>query len=202
VTFATRFAMPADMVVLRDLFSQIVAVQRRRPDEPAAPSHLIRGEGTGRPRRQQPTTNDGTGRCLVLIDGLIALHGGARGVTEDRNGPGKTVYVKISLPAIARCPNPVLNLPTVRDTVEAGRHGMNNDLEIPSRRDRGCGGSHQRLRPRLLGRGNPDPAAAATGSSSGSRSAAGIAYPVFSPYRQGGIATWVEDERHEQGPRD
>ena len=34
---------------------------------------------------------------LELLDGLIALYGGERGVIDDRAGPGKTVYVAVPL---------------------------------------------------------------------------------------------------------
>jgi len=34
-----------------------------------------------------------------LVDGLIGLHGGERGVISDPAGPGKTVYVVLSLAA-------------------------------------------------------------------------------------------------------
>jgi signal transduction histidine kinase len=36
---------------------------------------------------------------VALLDALIELHGGERGVISDRGGPGKTVYVELSLPA-------------------------------------------------------------------------------------------------------
>jgi anti-sigma regulatory factor (Ser/Thr protein kinase) len=58
----------------------------------------VRDQGPGRPVRHQPTIDDESGRGLELIDGLLALHGGTRGVTEHRPGPGKTVHVRIALP--------------------------------------------------------------------------------------------------------
>jgi anti-sigma regulatory factor (Ser/Thr protein kinase) len=57
----------------------------------------VSDQGPGRPVRRRPTASDESGRGLELIDGLIALHGGTRRVTGNRNGPGKTVCVKISL---------------------------------------------------------------------------------------------------------
>jgi signal transduction histidine kinase len=66
----------------------------------AAPGDLwveVRDDGAGRPVRQRPGTDAEWGRGLALIDDLIELHGGARGVEEDRNGPGKTVFVAVPL---------------------------------------------------------------------------------------------------------
>jgi anti-sigma regulatory factor (Ser/Thr protein kinase) len=57
----------------------------------------VHDAGSGRPARRLTTPDDERGRGLELIDGLIALHGGERGVTEDRHGPGKTVYVVLAL---------------------------------------------------------------------------------------------------------
>ena len=57
----------------------------------------VHDQGTGRPARQHATTDDEQGRGLELLDGLIGLHGGARGVADDNDGPGKTVYVAVSL---------------------------------------------------------------------------------------------------------
>lgn len=53
--------------------------------------------GQGRPVRRQPGADDEAGRGLALIDGLIELQGGQRGIAEDSSGPGKTVYVVIRL---------------------------------------------------------------------------------------------------------
>jgi hypothetical protein len=57
------------------------------------------------PVRQRPGSDDEGGRGLEVIDGLIELHGGARGVVDDTTGMGKTVYVAVHLgcePASAR----------------------------------------------------------------------------------------------------
>ena len=56
----------------------------------------IHDHGSGRPIRQRPGTDGERGRGLELIDGLIDLYGGVRGVVEDVNGCGKTVYVAVS----------------------------------------------------------------------------------------------------------
>jgi two-component sensor histidine kinase len=56
--------------------------------------------GVGRPVRRHADGNDECGRGLELLDGLIALHGGERGVISDLTGPGKTVYVVLSLAAV------------------------------------------------------------------------------------------------------
>jgi signal transduction histidine kinase len=53
--------------------------------------------GAGRPVRRQATAEDESGRGLALLDALIGLHGGRRGITNDGTGHGKTVYVVISL---------------------------------------------------------------------------------------------------------
>jgi anti-sigma regulatory factor (Ser/Thr protein kinase) len=53
--------------------------------------------GAGRPVRRHAGGVDECGRGLELLDGLIELHGGERGVISDATGPGKTVYVVLSL---------------------------------------------------------------------------------------------------------
>src|SRR5260370_1078568 len=53
--------------------------------------------GTGLPTRRKAIADDEAGRGLALLDGLIGLHGGQRGITEDGTGPGKTVHVVICL---------------------------------------------------------------------------------------------------------
>jgi signal transduction histidine kinase len=55
--------------------------------------------GPGRPVRKHAGTDDECGRGLELLDGLIELHGGELGVIDDHAGPGKTVYVLLSLKA-------------------------------------------------------------------------------------------------------
>ena len=55
--------------------------------------------GGRRPVRRQPGADDEAGRGLALVDGLIELQGGQRGICEDDSGPGKTVYVVIRLAA-------------------------------------------------------------------------------------------------------
>lgn len=59
----------------------------------------VHDDGAGRPVRRPAGAADEAGRGLALIDGLIELYGGRRGITEDASGPGKTVYVVIGLPA-------------------------------------------------------------------------------------------------------
>lgn len=61
--------------------------------------------GADRPVRRHAGGGDECGRGLELLDGLIELYGGERGVIGDPAGPGKTVYVVLSLeitPAGAR----------------------------------------------------------------------------------------------------
>jgi anti-sigma regulatory factor (Ser/Thr protein kinase) len=57
----------------------------------------VHDQGAGRPVRQHATTDEEEGRGLELLDGLIDLHDGARGVVDDSDGPGKTIYVVVSL---------------------------------------------------------------------------------------------------------
>ncbi len=57
----------------------------------------VHDNGAGRPVRRQATADDEQGRGLELLDGLIDLYRGARGVVDDSGGPGKTVYVAVSL---------------------------------------------------------------------------------------------------------
>ncbi len=54
--------------------------------------------GPGRPVCRRPSDEDERGRGLGLLDALISVHGGARGVVDDNGGPGKTVYVALPLP--------------------------------------------------------------------------------------------------------
>jgi len=49
------------------------------------------------PVRQEAAAEDESGRGLALLDGLIGLHGGCRGVTHDGTGHRKSVYVMICL---------------------------------------------------------------------------------------------------------
>jgi two-component sensor histidine kinase len=57
----------------------------------------VHDHGVGRPARRRTTADDEQGRGLELLNGLIDLNGGARGVVDDTDGPGKTVYVALSL---------------------------------------------------------------------------------------------------------
>jgi signal transduction histidine kinase len=57
----------------------------------------VHDDGAGRPVRRHAGGGDECGRGLELLDGLIELHGGDRGVISDPAGPGKTVYVVLSL---------------------------------------------------------------------------------------------------------
>jgi signal transduction histidine kinase len=53
----------------------------------------VHDEGATRPAKRPVTAGDESGRGLALLDGLIGLHGGTRGVTNDNAGDGKTAYV-------------------------------------------------------------------------------------------------------------
>jgi anti-sigma regulatory factor (Ser/Thr protein kinase) len=59
----------------------------------------VHDDGAGRPVRKHVGGDDECGRGLELLDGLIELHGGERGVINDQARPGKTVYVVLSLEA-------------------------------------------------------------------------------------------------------
>ena len=59
----------------------------------------VHDRGAGRPIRRQAAADEEQGRGLELLDGLTELYGGARGVADDRDGPGKTVYVAVSVKA-------------------------------------------------------------------------------------------------------
>lgn len=53
--------------------------------------------GPGRPVCRKASVDDERGRGLGLLDALITMHGGARGVVDDRGGPGKTVFVELPI---------------------------------------------------------------------------------------------------------
>src|SRR5260370_355357 len=59
----------------------------------------VHADGAGRPVRRRATAADESGRGLVLLDGLIGMCGGRRGIANDGAGHGKTVYVMICLAA-------------------------------------------------------------------------------------------------------
>ncbi|HEY3906417.1 MAG TPA: ATP-binding protein [Streptosporangiaceae bacterium] len=54
-------------------------------------------QGDGRPVRRHPNGDWEYGRGLELIDGLVALYGGIRGVFGDDDRRGKTVFVTLPL---------------------------------------------------------------------------------------------------------
>ena len=59
----------------------------------------VHDHGPGRPVRRHAGTGDEGGRGLEVIDGLISMHDGHRDCTDDDTGPGKTVYVVMSITA-------------------------------------------------------------------------------------------------------
>jgi anti-sigma regulatory factor (Ser/Thr protein kinase) len=59
----------------------------------------VHDHGRGRPVLQKTTTDDEQGRGLALLDVLMDLHSGIRGMAGDPSNAGKTIYV--ALPAIA-----------------------------------------------------------------------------------------------------
>jgi signal transduction histidine kinase len=59
----------------------------------------VHDHGGGPPVRRHPAADCEYGRGLELIDGLVELYGGTRGVVSDSDCPGKTVYVTLPLAA-------------------------------------------------------------------------------------------------------
>jgi signal transduction histidine kinase len=59
----------------------------------------VHDHGAERPVRKHAGTDEECGRGLELLDGLIELHGGERGMINDQGGPGKTVYVVLAVEA-------------------------------------------------------------------------------------------------------
>ena len=59
----------------------------------------VHDHGSGRPLAQETTADDEQGRGLALLDALMDLHSGIRGMADDASRPGKTIYV--TLPPIA-----------------------------------------------------------------------------------------------------
>ena len=59
----------------------------------------VHDDGPGRPALQQTTADDEQGRGLALLDALIDLYSGIRGISDDPSNPGKSIY--IALPPIA-----------------------------------------------------------------------------------------------------
>ena len=57
----------------------------------------VHDHGAGRPVRRRAGTADESGRGLAVVDGLISMYNGQRGCTDDRTGPGKTVYVVLPI---------------------------------------------------------------------------------------------------------
>ncbi len=57
----------------------------------------VHDHSAGRPVRRHVGTGDEGGRGLEVIDGLLGMYDGYRGCTDDDTGPGKTVYVVMSL---------------------------------------------------------------------------------------------------------
>jgi anti-sigma regulatory factor (Ser/Thr protein kinase) len=59
----------------------------------------VHDHGPGRPIAQETTADDEQGRGLALLDALMDLHSGIRGIADDPGNPGKNIYV--ALPPIA-----------------------------------------------------------------------------------------------------
>ena len=59
----------------------------------------VHDHGRGRPVPQKTTADDEQGRGLALLDALMELHSGIRGMVDDPSNPGKSIYV--ALPTIA-----------------------------------------------------------------------------------------------------
>ena len=59
----------------------------------------VHDHGRGCPVLQKATADDEQGRGLALLDALMDLHSGIRGMVDDHSSPGKSIYV--ALPPIA-----------------------------------------------------------------------------------------------------
>lgn len=57
----------------------------------------VHDHGSQRPVDRTPSAQDECGRGLGLLDALISVHGGERGILDDHGGPGKTVYVELPI---------------------------------------------------------------------------------------------------------
>ena len=56
----------------------------------------VHDHGSGRPVIQKTTPDDEQGRGLALLDALMDLHSGIRGMAVDASKPGKSIYVALS----------------------------------------------------------------------------------------------------------
>ena len=56
----------------------------------------VHDDGPGRPLLQKTTADDEQGRGLALLDALMDLHSGIRGMADDPSNPGKSIYVALS----------------------------------------------------------------------------------------------------------
>ncbi len=55
----------------------------------------VHDHGPGRPITQKITTDDEQGRGLALLDALMDLHSGIRGIADDPSSRGKSIYVAL-----------------------------------------------------------------------------------------------------------
>ncbi len=56
----------------------------------------VHDHGRGRPVLRKTTVDDEQGRGLALLDALMDLHSGIRGMVDDPSNPGKSIYVALS----------------------------------------------------------------------------------------------------------
>ena len=56
----------------------------------------VHDHGRGRPVIQKTTADDEQGRGLALLDALMGLHSGVRGMVDDPSNLGKSIYVALS----------------------------------------------------------------------------------------------------------
>jgi two-component sensor histidine kinase len=56
----------------------------------------VHDHGRGRPVLRKTTADDEQGRGLALVDALIDLHSGIRGMAVDASNSGKSIYVALS----------------------------------------------------------------------------------------------------------
>ena len=73
----------------------------------------VHDHGHGRPILRKTTADDEQGRGLALLDALMDLHGGIRGMADDPSNPGKTIYVALSPIAHQPCSKQDLRVPAM-----------------------------------------------------------------------------------------
>ncbi len=93
----------AELIVSELVTNAIVhgsgVIEVRLSHEDGSLHACVHDQGDGRPVRRHPADDWERGRGLELIDGFIELYGGSRGVVDDGDRLGKTVYVTLPVQA-------------------------------------------------------------------------------------------------------